>query len=120
VVALSDRRLHVIDEDARADKAAWAFCHQLVPTHIAATRMTEKTAYMAVADRQAYNGRHWSTVYVANARSLVTIGRYPVTGIVTKLMLTDNASHVYAITSDGDFVILDTGLRVNGVELLCD
>lgn len=119
VAAVSSAGLHIIDEAAKGDQAAWAFCSYLVPTNLATTRMTDRSGYMAVADHQPYNGRHRSTVYLANVRSLVTIGRYPVTGVVMKLMLSDDASHLYAITSGGEFVILDTRQRVQSGELLC-
>ena len=89
--------------------------------HFAASRPAKLSEYVAIADYRGYNGED-SMVHVANLRTSVTIGRYPIPGVAMKLMMSADGSRVYAVTNGGEFVVLDTrqrlGSRESG-ELLC-
>ena len=121
VAVLSEEGLIAMNENGTDDAAAWPFCSGLRAMHFAASRPAKLSEYVAIADYRGYNGED-SMVHVANLRTSVTIGRYPIPGVAMKLMMSADGSRVYAVTNGGEFVVLDTrqrlGSRESG-ELLC-
>jgi rhomboid protease GluP len=122
VAALSSDGVYAMDDAATDAKRIWAFCSRLQATHVTAIRTADRSEYIAVADYRGYNGED-SLVHVANPQTLVTIGRYPITGVAMKLMMSADAKHVYAVTNGGEFVILDTRRRMESQDagdLFCE
>lgn len=122
VMAIAADGLLVMGDSGAGLKAAWTLCDGMNPRHLSAVRKQNEFARIAVAT-QRNTGLNDSMIWIANTKSLVTIGQFPVTGIVMKLMLSDDGTKVIAVTNVGTLVVLDAQHRLNTDEssgLLCD
>jgi membrane associated rhomboid family serine protease/DNA-binding beta-propeller fold protein YncE len=114
----ADGNLASLDRESGRLKREWAFCEQITPIELAASRVKPGLALMAVA-RIPDGGTEAQEVSVTNLESLVPIGRYPVKGFVMKLRFSGDGSKLYAVLNNGTLSVIDLAQRMASSELIC-
>lgn len=112
MLSITRTGLHFMDKSGAYDSGTWEFCLRLDGAQFATTPITRKSGRVAVADHRGHGGDQ-STIYVANPNSYITLGHYPISGVVMKLLMSDDGQRVYAVNNLGEFAIIDTRQRMD-------